>query len=60
MRDEEKTPGRLAFAMSVTLIALNNLSSSPTVTATLLTPSSLISDIASSTVDVAATATTEE
>ena len=46
--------------MSVTLIALNNLPSSSTVTARLLTPSSLINDIASNTVDVAVTATTDE
>lgn len=52
--------GKRTFAMSVTLIALNNRSSSSTVTATLLTPSSLINDIASNTVDVAVTATTDE
>jgi len=58
-RTAEVNAERPTFPISVTLIALNSLPSSST-TATLLTPSPLINDIASNTVDAGVTATTDE
>ena len=57
---QKLTTSKVTFPISVTLIALNSLPSSSTMTATLLIPSSLINDIASNTVDAAVTATTDE